>query len=409
MNENTKKYENLLTDFLKFKEEKLELDLTRGKPSPEQLDLSNRLDGILDGNFQLRNGVDARNYGGILGVPEARELGAEILGSQAKNMLVGGNSSLNLMYHFVASKVEKWGEGVKFICLTPGYDRHFAICEHFGISMLGIPLTSRGPDMGKIEEVVRTDHSVKGIWCVPKYSNPTGHTYSDEVVKRMASLPNIAGEDFFIFWDNAYVVHDLQNDGDKLYNFSRATENQGTSDFGVIFASTSKITFAGAGISFLSTGDKTLSDFEKYLATQMIGFDKVNQLRHVKFLNNLEETKRLMAKHRKILKPKFDLVLDTLEKKLGNSEVAKWTYPKGGYFISLDTLPGLAKRTVELALELGVRLTPAGATFPYGEDPNDSNIRIAPSYPKLEELKKAADVLGTCILLAKAESENGES
>ena len=409
MNANTKKYENLLADFLKFKKEKLQLDLTRGKPSPEQLDLSNRLDGILDGNFHLRNGVDARNYGGILGIPEARELGAEILGSRAKNTLVGGNSSLNLMYHFVASKVETWGEGAKFICLTPGYDRHFKICEHFGISMLGIPLTSRGPDMGKIEEAVRTDRSIKGIWCVPKYSNPTGETYSDEVVKRMAALPKIAGEDFFIFWDNAYAVHDLQSDGDKLYNFSRETENQGTSDYGVIFASTSKITFAGAGISFLSTGDKTLSDFEKYLGTQMIGFDKVNQLRHVKFLSNLEETKRLMAKHREILKPKFDLVLDTLEKKLGKSKVAKWTYPKGGYFISLDTLPGLAKRTVQLALELGVRLTPAGATFPYGEDPNDSNIRIAPSYPKLEELKKAADVLGTCILLAKAESDNGES
>ena len=409
MNENKKKYEHLLADFLKFKEEKLQLDLTRGKPSTEQLDLSNRLDGILAGNFQLRNGVDARNYGGILGIPEARELGAEILGSQAKNTLVGGNSSLNLMYHFVASKIETWGEDAKFICLTPGYDRHFTICEHFGISMIGIPLASRGPDMARIEEAVRKDHSVKGIWCVPKYSNPTGHTYSDEVVKRMAALPKIAGKDFFIFWDNAYAVHDLQNDGDELFNFSRATENQGTSDSGVIFASTSKITFAGAGISFLSTGDKTLSDFEKYLTTQMIGFDKVNQLRHVKFLNNLQETKRLMAKHRDILKPKFDLVLDTLEKKLGDSKVAQWTRPRGGYFISLDTLPGLAKRTVQLALELGVRLTPAGATFPYGEDPNDSNIRIAPSYPKLEELKKAADVLGTCILLAKAESDNGES
>lgn len=191
MNENKKKYEHLLADFLKFKEEKLQLDLTRGKPSTEQLDLSNRLDGILAGNFQLRNGVDARNYGGILGIPEARELGAEILGSQAKNTLVGGNSSLNLMYHFVASKIETWGEDAKFICLTPGYDRHFTICEHFGISMIGIPLASRGPDMARIEEAVRTDHSVKGIWCVPKYSNPTGHTYSDEVVKRMAALPKI--------------------------------------------------------------------------------------------------------------------------------------------------------------------------------------------------------------------------
>ena len=408
MNKSTKDYDDLLSEFLEFKEEKLELDLTRGKPSPEQLDLSNCLDGILDGNFQLRNGADARNYGGILGIPEARELGAEILGSQPKNTMVGGNSSLNLMYHFVASKVKTWGEGSKFICLTPGYDRHFTICEYFGISMLSIPLTNSGPNMEKIEKEVRADQSIKGIWCVPKYSNPTGHTYSDEVVKRIAALPKIAADDFFVFWDNAYVVHDLQSNEDKLYNFSRATENQGTSDSGLVFASTSKITFAGAGISFLSTGDKTLSDFEKYLSMQMIGFDKVNQLRHVKLLKNLEETKQLMAKHQKVLKPKFDLVLATLENKLGNSKVAQWTRPKGGYFISLDTLPGLAKRTVQLALELGVRLTPAGATFPYGKDPNDSNIRIAPSYPQLEELRKAVNVLGTCILLAKAESDKRE-
>ena len=226
-----------------------------------------------------------RNYGGILGFLSTRTRSRNTWFA-TKKYDGGGNSSLNLMYHFVASKVKLWGEGSKFICLTPGYDRHFTICEYFGISMLSIPLTNSGPDMEKIEKEVRADRSIKGIWCVPKYSNPTGHIYSDEVVKRMAALPKIAGEDFFIFWDNAYAVHDLQDDADKLYNFSRETENQGTSDRGLVFASTSKITFAGAGISFLSTGDKTLSDFEKYLSMQMIGFDKVNQLRHVKLLKN---------------------------------------------------------------------------------------------------------------------------
>ena len=388
----------------------LKLDLTRGKPSAEQLDLSNELDGILNGFYILQDGTDVRNYGGILGIPEARRLGAELLDTDSDNILVGGNSSLTLMYQYVEHCLQRWNpngiETVRFLCPVPGYDRHFTICEQFGIEMVDVPMTESGPDMDVVEELVRNDASIKGIWCVPKYSNPTGYTFTSATVERFAQLPKLAGEGFVVMWDNAYAVHDLNETTDKLENLLQLAEKAETADHVAVFASTSKITLAGAGISFLASTPAVLAGFEKYLSAQMIGFDKVNQLRHVTFLKDADGIRQHMEKHRQIIKPKFELVLKKLEENLGGKNIASWIAPNGGYFISLDTQPGLASEVIAMAAGAGVKLTPAGATYPYGKDPDDCNIRIAPTYPSTDELEKAMDVLITCIELATLNAKN---
>ena len=384
----------------------LRLDLTRGKPAAEQLDLSNDLDGILEGFYLLQGGTDVRNYGGILGIPEARQLGAEFIGATSEQVMVGGNSSLNLMYQYVEHMMPHWrGEPVKFLCPVPGYDRHFTICEHFDIEMITVPLNDDGPDMQQVQELVSQDATIKGIWCVPKYSNPTGNTYSKEIVEQFAEIPKVAGDNFRIFWDNAYAVHDLVEQGDELPSLITAAEKAGTTDSVVMLGSTSKVTFAGAGISFLATSTSQLAAFEKFLSNQMIGFDKVNQLRHVRFLKDSDGIKAHMAKHRDIIKPKFELVLNMLEKHLAGKNMASWNSPRGGYFISLDTRPGLATTIISMAADAGVKLTPAGATFPYGKDPENKNIRLAPTFPELAELESAMDVFVTCVELASLNAE----
>ena len=384
----------------------LRLDLTRGKPAAEQLDLSNDLDGILEGFYLLQGGTDVRNYGGILGIPEARQLGAEFIGATSEQVMVGGNSSLNLMYQYVEHMMPHWrGEPVKFLCPVPGYDRHFTICEHFDIEMITVPLNDDGPDMQQVQELVSQDATIKGIWCVPKYSNPTGNTYSKEIVEQFAEIPKVAGDNFRVFWDNAYAVHDLVEQGDELPSLITAAEKAGTTDSVVMLGSTSKVTFAGAGISFLATSTSQLAAFEKFLANQMIGFDKVNQLRHVRFLKDSDGIKAHMAKHRDIIKPKFELVLNMLEKHLAGKNMASWNSPRGGYFISLDTRPGLATTIISMAADAGVKLTPAGATFPYGKDPENKNIRLAPTFPELAELESAMDVFVTCVELASLNAE----
>ena len=384
----------------------LKLDLTRGKPAAAQLDLSNDLDGILEDFYLLQGGTDVRNYGGILGIPEARQLGAAFIGAKPEQVMVGGNSSLNLMYQYVQHMIADWGsEPVKFLCPVPGYDRHFTICEHFDIEMITVPLTDTGPDMQQVQELVSQDAAIKGIWCVPKYSNPTGNTYSKEVVEQFAEIPKVAGDNFRVFWDNAYAVHDLVEQGDELPSLMTAAEKAGTTDSVVMLGSTSKVTFAGAGISFLATSTSQLAAFEKFLSNQMIGFDKVNQLRHVRFLKDSEGIKAHMAKHRDIIKPKFDLVLKKLEEHLAGKNMASWNSPRGGYFISLDTRPGLATTIISMAADAGVKLTPAGATFPYGKDPENTNIRLAPTFPGLAELESAMDVFVTCVELASLNAE----
>ncbi|MBQ75978.1 MAG: aminotransferase [Gammaproteobacteria bacterium] len=406
---NTRQSE-LLSAYTQFKEARLSLDLTRGKPCAEQLDLSNDLDGILEGFFLLQNGTDVRNYGGILGVPEARQMGADILGLQPAQVMVGGNSSLTLMYNMIAHMAPQWdaeareiNSKVKFLCPVPGYDRHFTICESFDIEMINVDLLSTGPDMTVIENLLAQDPMIKGIWCVPKYSNPTGHTYDEETVKRFAQLGKIAGRNFRIMWDNAYVAHHLTDNPARLHDLMDESMQAGTEDNLVMLASTSKITFAGAGISFLGTSEKTLAAFEKFLTPQVIGFDKVNQLRHVRFLQDGGNLAEHMNKHRTLLGPKFEMVQNKLQEALGDKGIAEWTRPEGGYFISLDTLPGIASKVIKFASDAGVKLTPAGATYPYGMDPENRNIRIAPTFPSLTDLEKALNVLVVCLELASAD------
>jgi aspartate/methionine/tyrosine aminotransferase len=391
-----------------YRSKALSLDLTRGKPAADQLDLSNALDGILDGFYLLQDGTDVRNYGGLLGIPEARQLGAEMLDLKAANILVGGNSSLNLLHTYVGFMVQTQWQAeaddadapLKFLCPVPGYDRHFTICEHFGIEMIPVAISESGPDMDEVERLVAADPLIKGIWCVPKYSNPTGDTYNAETVQRFAALGNKAGSNFRIMWDNAYAVHHLKDVHDELDNLMARAEQTGNASTVAVFGSTSKVTFAGAGISFLGLSDENLKAFERYLATSTIGYDKVNQLRHVQFLKDSAGIAEHMTKHRALIEPKFATVLDALETELSDAGVAEWTKPNGGYFISLNTMPGLASKIVQLAGDIGVKLTPAGATYPYGNDPKDENIRIAPTYPTTASLKQAVEVLITCIKLA---------
>lgn len=389
-----------------FKAKGLKLDMSRGKPGADQLDLSS---GINDVKDFVENGVDYRNYGILDGIPECKKLFADLMGVEPKNVIIGPNASLTLMFDYI-SQCYTHGAGdapwctlksVKFLCPVPGYDRHFTILEHFGIEMININMNEDGPDMDAIEEYVK-DESVKGIICVPKYSNPQGITFSDDVVRRIAALKP-AAKDFRIIWDNAYCIHDLDDNGDELLNIFNVLSEYSNEDMVVEFCSTSKITFPGAGVSALIASDNNIASIKKRLNAQTISYDKMNQQRHVKFFGDANGVRNHMKKHAAILKPKFDMVLRHLDNELSGRGIASWVSPKGGYFISLDVLEGCAKRVGALCKEAGVTLTTVGATFPYGKDERDSNIRIAPSYPPVEELDLAAELLCICVRLASVE------
>ncbi len=387
---------------------RLSLDLSRGKPAAEQLDLSRGLEDALAGNYRAADGTDVRNYGGLRGLPEARELGARLMDAPAANVIAGGNSSLTLMHLVVSTALtdglwgdeRRWGnvEKPKLLAPVPGYDRHFTLSEALGVELVTVPMTDTGPAMDEVARLAAADASVKGIWCVPKYANPTGATYDDATVEAMAELPaKAAADDFVVLWDNAYAVHHIEFPGDELASLYDAGERAGTGAHLVQFASTSKITYAGAGIAFVASHETVLAALERQLGVRMICPDKLNQLRHARFLGtHLDE---LMRQHGAILKPKFDLVQKTLDTELA-AWGARWTRPNGGYFVSLDLEPGLASTVVTLAREVGLTLTPAGATYPYGRDPHDSNIRIAPTFATLEELAAAMQVLTLCVKLA---------
>lgn len=402
---------SLNQEYAAFKAAGLNLDLTRGKPSADQLSLSNALDGILAGNYKDEDGTDVRNYGGLEGIASARKLFAPVMGVSADEIIIGGSSSLTLMFQAVQFALlngvgngDAWSKSgkVKFLAPVPGYDRHFAICEHFGIELIPVAMSEHGPDMDQVEALVKADAQIKGIWCVPRFSNPSGIVYSDAAVERFAKLGKIAGSGFRIFWDNAYAVHTLSDDAPKLANLFALCKQNGTEDSVYVFGSTSKITFAGAGVSYMAATPSNLKVFKQQLGINQIGPDKVNQLRHVKFLKDEPSLIALMRKHAELLKPRFDAVLTRLEalKTLGD-----WTVPQGGYFVSFDTRPGLAKTVVKLAADAGVKLTPAGATYPYGKDPQDRNIRLAPSFPKVDEIAKATDVFVACVKLASVQQE----
>ncbi|MBN1257242.1 MAG: aminotransferase class I/II-fold pyridoxal phosphate-dependent enzyme [Planctomycetes bacterium] len=394
-----------------WKSKKLSLDMTRGKPCPEQLDLANRmLTCLKKDDYKSENGTDCRNYGGLDGIPEARALFAEYLGVGADDIIIGGNSSLNIMYNTVSAAMMRgvpggkgpWSqEKVKFLCPSPGYDRHFSVCEYFGIEMVIVEMGPKGLDIDKVAELVGSDPAVKGIWCVPKYSNPTGHTYTDDMVDRLASMPAAAG-DFRIFCDNAYSAHQLGRKPDQLKNIFEACKAAGNPDRIYLFGSTSKISFAGAGLSFMAASKANLDAYKASLAMQTIGPDKLNMLRHVRFFKDLAGIEKHMKKQAKIIKPKFDAVVEILKKNLDGKGIATWSNPKGGYFISFDVLDGCAQEVVKLAAEAGVKLTKAGATFPYGKDPNDRNIRIAPTLPSLEEIRQATELLSVCVEVVSA-------
>lgn len=388
----------------------LNLDVTRGKPSSAQLDLSNALDGILQGQYQSESGIDCRNYGGLDGLPEAKALFSQVLGVSPEDILIGGNASLTLMFQVMTfahhfglhgrdSAWAKQGE-VKFLCPVPGYDRHFSVCEELGIKMVPVAMTEQGPDMDQVEALVKSDRAIKGIWCVPRFSNPSGIVYSDDVVERIAKLGTIAGDHFCVMWDNAYAIHTLEDDAPALANLMDTAKAHGTEDSVVMFGSTSKVTFAGAGVAFLATSPANLARFSKHLGMATIGPDKINQLRHLAFFKDYDGLLGHMKQHAELLKPRFDAVIQHLESGLGESDMGRWTAPKGGYFVSFDARPGLAKEIVGLAKEVGVKLTPAGATFPYGNDPEDCNIRLAPSFPTLDEINQAMQAFVVCVKLA---------
>jgi DNA-binding transcriptional MocR family regulator len=393
-----------------FKAKGLKLDMTRGKPAGAQLDLANGMTTILAAtDTKSADGTDIRNYGGLDGLPEMKELMGAILGVPADAVLVGGNSSLQMMHdqivrallHPVPGATQAWGkQPIKFLCPAPGYDRHFAICQHHGIEMITVALRDDGPDMDQVEKLVAADPSIKGMWCVPKYANPTGATYSDAVVDRIAAMK--AAPDFRVFWDNAYVVHDLAATTDPLKDILAACAAAGNPDRVYLFGSTSKISFAGGGVAAMAASKANLADIKKHLGMQTIGPDKVNQLRHVRFFKDLAGVRAHMQRHAAIIKPKFDAVVATFEKALGGKGIATWTTPRGGYFVSLDCLDGCAAQVVKLADEAGVKLTNAGATFPYGKDPRDRNIRVAPTLPPLDQVETAMQVVALCVELVSA-------
>ena len=391
--------------YAEFAARNLKLDMSRGKPAGSQLNLTNAILDKLDG-YKTEDGVDARNYGGLDGIPEARRLFADLLDLEYDNVMCGGNSSLNMMYDtivrtwiFGTCGHTPWGklDKVKFLCPAPGYDRHFAICQDLGIEMIAIPMTENGPDMDVVEKLVAEDDSIKGIWCVPLYSNPQGICYSDETVDRLAAMK--AAPDFRIMWDNAYGVHHLY--GEKvLKDIFKACEAAGNPDRVFYFFSTSKITFPGAGVALMASSKNNMTEIRKHMGVQTIGPDKLNQLRTVRYLKNVEGVREHMRALANELRPKFDIVLNTLRQELGDTGFASWTEPKGGYFVALDTLEGCAKETVALAKAAGVVLTGAGATYPYGKDPKDTNIRIAPTFPTCSELSMAMELFCICVKLA---------
>ncbi len=403
----------LRAEYAAYKARDLRLDMSRGKPGAEQLDLTLGMFEALTATdrYLTATGFDTRNYGLLDGIPEAKLLFADILGVSPDNVIVGGNSSLNLMFDYIATAFAKgvcgetpWSklDGVKFLCPAPGYDRHFAITEYFGIEMITVPMTANGPDMDLVEEYVK-DPLVKGVWCVPMYSNPDGITYSDDTVRRFAAL-RPAATDFRVMWDNAYCVHHLNDTPDTLLNIFDEAKAHMNEDLFVEFMSTSKISFPGAGVAVLAASAKNIADIKSRMTVQTIGFDKLNMLRHVRFFKDAAGVQEHMKLHAAVLRPRFELVLNMLEEKLGGRGIATWHKPNGGYFISVNMCEGCAKRTVKLLSEAGVVLTGAGATYPYGQDPADSNIRLAPTYPPVEELQTAMELFCICAEMAAIES-----
>jgi len=408
---------SLRRQYNNFKAQGLQLDMSRGKPGVQQLDLT--LDMLTcvsaEEGYTAASGMDVRNYGLLDGLPEIKALFADILGVAPEQVIVGGNSSLNMMFDYISTAYSRgvcghtpWCQQgtVKFLCPVPGYDRHFAVTEFFGIEMIPVAMTPYGPDMDTIEELVK-DPAVKGMWCVPMYSNPDGITYSDATVRRLAAMKP-AAPDFRIIWDNAYCLHHLEDEGDTLLNIYPELEKNGNEDMVVMFTSTSKISFPGSGVAALAASPANVADVKRRMTIQTIGHDKLNMLRHIRFFKNLDGVKRHMKLHAAVLHPRFRVVLDTLEVQLGTRDIAHWHQPRGGYFVSVNVMDGCAKRTVQLLKEAGVVMTPAGATYPYGNDPRDRNIRIAPSFPAVEELAVAMELFCLCAELACVEKLLGE-
>lgn len=397
----------------------LKLDMSRGKPAVTQLNMSMDMFDVLNSESDMKceDGTDVRNYGVLDGIPEAKKLMGDIMGVPAENVIICGNASLPIMYDTVSRSVTHGVMGstpwckldkVKFLCPAPGYDRHFAITQHFGIEMITVPMSPEGPDMDMVEKLVQEDASIKGIWCVPKYSNPQGYTYSDETVRRFAAL-NPAAEDFRIYWDNAYAVHHLYEDRqDEILDILEECEKAGHPDMVYIFGSMSKISFAGAGIAAVASSKGNLDFMKKSMTIQTIGYDKINQLRHVRYFKDFNGVKEQMRRHADLMRPKFEAVLAVLENELAGTGIGTWTKPNGGYFISFETMEGCAKEVVAKCKEAGVVLTGAGATYPYGIDPKDSNIRIAPSFPTPEEMAIATDLFVLCVKLVSVKKILGQ-
>lgn len=401
-------------NYVDLQSKQLNLDLTRGKPASDQLDLSNALLSLPgDDDFRDGAGTDTRNYGGLNGLTELREIFGELLGVPVPNLIAGNNASLELMHdnvvfsllHGNPDSARPWSQEpkLKFLCPSPGYDRHFAITESFGIEMITVPMREDGPDVDVIEQLVAADESIKGMWCVPVFSNPTGTTYSEDVVRRLVQMPT-AAPDFRLMWDNAYAVHTLTAELPQQVDVLGLAEAAGNPNRPLVFASTSKITFAGAGVSFFGASQANLAWYLSHAGKKSIGPDKVNQLRHLRFFKDADGVRAQMQRHRELIAPKFALVAEILEDRLGDTKIASWTDPKGGYFVSLDVWPGTAKRTVALAKDAGIAVTEAGSAFPYRNDPEDKNIRIAPTFPAIADVREAVDGLATCALLAATEA-----